>query len=383
METADVVVVGGGVMGLSIAYNLARRGVRRVSVIERRYVGSGASTRNACGITDQFGAKENITLAKESKRIFEGLSKELGFNILYVRGGNLLIATTERVAKILRNNVRTQNSLNVNSRLLSFSEVEELFPYVSGEGIINASYDFTDGKIHHDAVVWAYERASKRLGVEVDTYTEVKAIEVEGGGVRSVLTDRGGIKTEVVVNAAGILSGDVARMAGVELPIKPHRVEAMVTEPLRYFLDPRILSLAEHLFLTQTLRGELMGGVTVTKEPSSITLQSSLSFLENFAKGIVKLVPRLRFVNLMRQWVGYFDVTPDGSPILGPVDGVAGFIQANGFNGYGFTLAPVVGRLIAEWITAKKPSIPLEPYHLSRFREGRLLHESTVSPQTL
>lgn len=379
MEKADVVVVGGGVVGLSIAYNLAKRGVRKIAVIERRYVGSGASTRNACGITDQFGAKENIALAKESKRIFEDLSKELGFNILYVRGGNLLIATTEREAKILRNNVRTQNSLGVNSRLLSPSDVEDNFPYMSSESIINAAYNPTDGKVHHDAVVWAYERASERLGVEVDTYTEVKALTVEGGAVKSVITDKGEIKTEIIVNAAGVLSSAVAKMAGVELPIKPYKVEAMVTEPLRYFLDPRILSLAEHLFLTQTLRGELMGGIMVTKEPPSITLQSSLLFLELFASEIVKLMPRLRFVNLMRQWVGYFDVTPDGSAILGPVDGVEGLIQANGFNGHGFTMAPVVGRLIAELITAKRTSIPLEPFHLSRFREGRLLPENTVS----
>jgi len=379
MDRADVVVVGGGVVGLSVAYNLAKRGAGKIAVIEQRYAGSGASTRNACGITTQFGAKENITLAKEGKEIFEELSKELEFNILYLRGGSLLVSSNEKEAKILRSNTRTQNTLGIPSRLLSPSEVEELFPYISGAGIVNASYNPTDGKVHHDAVVWAYKRAAERLGVEVNTYTEVKAIGVEGGEVRSVHTNKGEIKTGIIVNAAGVLAGGVARMAGVELPIKPHRVEAMVSEALKYFLDPRILSISEHLFLTQSLRGELVGGITVTKTPSSITSQSSLTFLEAFAREIVKLVPQLRFVNLMRQWVGYFDTTPDGSPILGPVEEVEGFIQANGFNGYGFTMAPVVGRLIAEWITAKRTSIPIDPFYLNRFRENRLLRENTVS----
>ncbi|MEM3736482.1 MAG: FAD-binding oxidoreductase [Candidatus Bathyarchaeia archaeon] len=378
MGKADVVVVGGGVVGLSTAYNLAKRDVKKVAVLERRYVGSGASTRNACGITDQLGAKENIALAKESKKIYENLSKELSFNILYVRGGGLIIATTEREARILRDNVATQNSLGVNSRLLTPGEVRELVPCINGEAVINASYDPTDCKAHHDAVVWAYERAAKRLGVEINTYTEVKAIEVEGGKVRSVITDRGDVETEVVVNAAGMFSSDVAKMAGIELPIKLRRVEAMVTESLKYFLDPRILSLNEHLFLTQTLRGELMGGMAVDEKLHDVTLQSSLSFLEAFSKKIVKLIPRMQFLNMIRQWVGYFDVTPDGSPIIGPVDEVEGFVQANGFNGYGFTLAPIIGKLVAEWITTGKTSIPIEPYNLNRFKEDRLLPENTV-----
>jgi sarcosine oxidase subunit beta len=377
LEKAEVVVIGGGVVGLSVAYNLVKRGVGKVSVLERRYLGSGASTRNCCGIRSQFGAEENIRLARESKKIFQGLTAELGFNILHIKGGCMMLASTPEEAEILERNVRLQNRLGVNTRLLNPGELRARFPYLNPDKIRAASFDPTDSKAHHDAVVMAYSEACRRLGVELNTYTEVKGFKVEGKAIRAVKTSRGEVKCSRVVNAAGVWSRQVARMAGVNLPNRPLRAEGMVTEPFHYFLDPTIVHLNGPLELTQTLRGELVGGLA-DGEDFSLNLNSSLSFAENFCKRAVEIFPRLKFANLMRQWAGYFDVTPDGSPVLGPAEEVENFFQANGFSGHGFTLAPVVGRLLAEVIAKGKATPSLEPFYPSRFREGKLIVENTA-----
>lgn len=377
LEKAEVVVVGGGVVGLSVAYNLAKKGVGKVAVLERRYLGSGASTRNCCGIRGQFGAEENIQLAKESKKIYENLTAELGFNILHIKGGCLMLASTSEEAEILKNNVSLQNRLGVNSRLLDAGELGGRFPYLNPDSVTAAAFNSTDGKAHHDAVVMAYSEACRRLGVELNTYTEVKGFKVEGKTIKAVESNRGEIECSQVVNAAGVWSRQVAQMAGVSLPNRPLKAEGMVTEPFHYFLDSTIVHLNGPLELTQTLRGELVGGLA-DGEDVSLSLNSSLGFAENFSRRAVEIFPKLGFANLMRQWAGYFDMTPDGSPILGPVDEVENFFQANGFSGHGFTLAPVVGRLLANLMVNEKTALPVEAFYLRRFREGKLIVENTA-----
>lgn len=365
-DRAGAVIVGGGAVGLGIAYRLVEMGMKGVVVIEKGYLGSGATGRCAGGIRQQWGAEENIVLARESVRLWERLSEELGFNVWFRQGGYLLLAFTEEELASFERNVKLQNSLGVPSRVVGPEEVRRIAPAVEAE-VLGGAYCPTDGIAHHDPVVWGYARAARRLGVEVEPFTEVRAIEVAGGRVKGVKTTRGEIESPVVVNAAGAEARDVARMAGVELPNTPYRREILVTEPLKPFLDPLVISFHHNTYFAQTMRGEVVAG-TGDAEPPAYRMDSSLEFLERTAKALVTLAPRLSGVKVLRQWAGLYDVTPDGKPILGVTDGLEGFIQANGFCGHGFMLSPIVAKLVAELVVDGRTSIPIDSLNLRRFK---------------
>lgn len=377
MEKVAVAVIGGGITGLAVAYNLAKLGVNRVVVFERGYPGIGATGRSGGGIRAQFSTPETIILARESERLFEGLSEELNFNVLFRQGGYLFLAYTEEEVKQYKENVKLQNSLGVRSRFIQPEEAAEIVPDLNADIILGATYFERDGVAVHQGALWGYAQAARRLGVKFSPFTEVKSINVEANAVRSVLTSRGSVETDCVVNAAGAHSAPIAESVGVSLPIKPYRREALATEPMKPFFDPMIVSLkGEWLF--QTLRGEVVGGVSDNDEPPSYNINSSLKFLQQTAKSWTRIIPRLRGVNVIRQWAGLYDVTPDSKPILGQVEEVQGFLQACGFSGHGFMLAPIVGQLLAELIVNGKPTIPLQPFLLKRFERAEITRETAV-----
>ena len=375
MDRADVVIIGGGVTGLSTAYHLAEKGVEDVCILEKEYLGSGASRRNAGGIRAQFGQRHNIVLARESIRMWESLSEELDFNVLYDQGGYLFLVGSEAKLEDLRGWVDRQNSLGVPSEFLAPREIEERFSFIDVEAVVGGSFSKEDGNAHHDAVVWGFEKNCRDLGVGINQCTEVEEIEAERGGVVGVQTNRGYIKTHTVVKAAGAHSRELAAQLGVELPIEPFRREILVTEPLKHFFDTAVIALESGFYCRQTLRGEVLMGVADPEEGPSWSIRSSLKFLRLVARAATKLIPALGVASVMRQWAGLYDNTPDNTPILGPVEGVERFIQASGFSGHGFMLSPIVGRLLAEYVATGETSLDLEPFLLRRFEEEELLAE--------
>lgn len=361
-------IVGAGVNGLGIAYRLALEGVEDVVVLEKRYLGYGASGRNGGAIRQQWGVKEKIILARESLKIWEGLSEELNYHTLLRRGGSLMLALTEEDTMEFKENVRLQKSLGVETKHLEPEEAGEILPLLSTDKVLGATFCPSDAVALPFSVLWGYERAARKRGVELNTFTEVTDIRVSEGEVKSVLTNRGEIKTPVVVNAAGAYSKEVAKMAGVDLPNKPSRREALVLEPLKPFLNPMILVPHNGLWMNQTLRGEVIGGVDTSGEVS-YSLRASIGFLEKFARAATDIIPQFKHLKVLRQWAGLQDTTPDERPILGEVDEVRGFIQANGFGDYGLTISPVVAKLIAELIVDGKTSYPLDALNFRRFRK--------------
>ncbi|RLG72508.1 MAG: FAD-dependent oxidoreductase [Methanobacteriota archaeon] len=375
---ADVVVVGAGVVGLSIAYHLCKRGLTNVVVLDKTHLNGGASGRCGGGIRAQWGTKENILLAKESIRFFERINTELGCNTFFRQGGYLFLAFTKEQAEQLEKNVRLQNSLGVKSRMLSPEEAKEIVPALSVERVLAASFHDKDGVIFPWPVVWGFAERVKEMGGEICEHTRVVGIDAPGGRVKRVKTDRGEIETRVVVNVAGPWSAEIAKMVGVELPITPVRHEIMVTEPIKPFLDPMLVSLETGLYLSQTMRGELIGGVSIPDERPGIQYGSTLLFLRRMARVVTELLPQAAKLRVLRQWAGHYDMTPDAKPILGDVDGFERFIQANGFSGHGFMISPAVGRLISELIVDGKPSMSLEPFSLERFLVGKVEREKVV-----
>jgi len=378
--SADYVVIGAGIMGLSIAYHLAKRGVTKVVVVDRSYLCGGASGRNGGGVRAQFSSESNIRLMQESIRICSDFASEMKINVWFRQGGYLFTVRSEKRAEALRASVVRQQKCGLRSELLEPEEARELVPELSTEGVVLASFNPDDGVVFPWPFVWGYAQAAARLGVEIVTHTDVVGFDTSSSGrrIESVITTRGKIATHEVVNAAGAWSPEVARLLGVDLPNKPHRHEICSTEPLKPWLKPLVADLDSGLYFSQSMRGEIVGGISNEQVPHGIDHQSSTRFLGLYARALTRSVPVLGKVKVLRQWAGCYDLTPDANPIVGPVDEVEGFYQASGFMGHGFMMAPVMGKLIAQWLVERNESPLFERWNLRRFKEGKLLSEGMI-----
>ncbi len=376
-------IVGGGIMGLSIAYHLARRGVTNVTVVEKSYLCGGASGRNGGGIRAQWSSEANVRLMQESIRICGEFASEMKINVWFRQGGYLFVVRSEERAAALRASAELQQRCGLRTELLTPREAQRIVPELEPGGprpIVAASYNPDDGVVFPWPFVWGYAQAASKLGVEILTHTGVTGFETSRGGSRieAVRTTRGRIEAREVVNAAGAWSPEIARLLGVELPNTPHRHEICSTEPLKPWLKPLVADLDTGLYFSQSMRGEIVGGISNAEVPHGIDQQSSARFLGLYAKALTETVPVLGRVKVLRQWAGCYDLTPDANPIVGPVDEVEGFYQASGFMGHGFMMAPVMGKLIAQWLV-ERTDLPLfERWNLRRFKEGRLLSEGMI-----
>lgn len=373
----EVAIVGAGVSGLTIAYELVQRGVTDIVVLEKSYLGGGDSGRNGGGVRAQWTTPENIALAKGSIEAFREFSSRHGYNIWFRQGGYLFLAFTPEEAGALERNAAFQRQHGVRTELLSPAEMRSLVPAMELREVQVGAYHRGDGVLVPYPVLWGYLDAIREAGVEVFPFTEVAGIELEGGQVRGVQTTRGHLKAPAVVDAAGPWSAEVAAMAGVRVPTQPFRHEILATEPLKPFLDPMVVTLSDGFYMSQTMRGELVGGVTVPGDPTH-SWESSLEFLRRFSRRAIQLVPRLAAVRVQRQWAGSYDVSPDHNAILGDVPDCPGFYLACGYSGHGFMISPMIGRLVAELIaTGRRPPL-LEPFLLSRFQRREVEEETLV-----
>lgn len=378
-DNAEVVIVGAGIMGLAIAYNLARNhGVTAVTVIDKGYLCGGASGRNGGGVRAQFSSAENIQLMQESIRICRDFAHEMKINIWLRQGGYLFLVRSEAGRRTLERSVAVQNEHGLGTRMLMPQEAQRIVPELSIEGVVAASYNPDDGVVFPWPFVWGYAHAAQRLGVEIATFTEVAGIRTRGTRIEAVITDKGEIRTHRVVNAAGAWSPEVARLLGVELPNHPHRHEICSTEPLKLWLKPLVADLGSGLYFSQSMRGEIVGGISNEDVPPGLDMGSSHRFLALYGRALVRACPVLGSVKVLRQWAGCYDLTPDANPIVGEIDEVEHFYQASGFMGHGFMMAPVMGRLLAEHIAEGKDSPLFQRWNLRRFKEGRLLQESMI-----
>ena len=382
-RSAEVLVVGGGVVGLSIAYNCAKMRIGKVLLIDKGKIGRGASSRNLGGVREQFSNEPMIKLTQYSIDIWEKLSGELQWNVLFDQKGYLMLARTEAQAEQIHQNVKLQNSLGVKSVLLSRERVLEMLPQLKSDDVICASFNNRDGSVHHDAVLWGYERAARRMGVEILEDVECFKFVSSSGEIKGTETSAGLILAKKLVNATGVFSKDLAATVGVDLPIKSYRREVVVTESYKHFLKPVFWDLSTGLLLSQTLRGEVLCDTRDPWNEESRETTVSLTFIKKLAKELHELFPQLTGLNLLRQWSGSYDVTPDGSPILGEDDTVKGLYFASGFTGHGLMVAPALGRLFSEYISSgKKPEL-LRPFRLSRFAEGKPIMEPLVAGRKL
>jgi sarcosine oxidase subunit beta len=377
---ADVVIVGAGVMGLAIAYNLAARGGRRIVVLDEHYLAWGASGRNGGGVRQQWSTEMNVRLMQESTELCAHFAEEMGINVWMRRGGYLFLARTKAAGSRLEHNVALQNRCDLPTRMIALEEARELVPELEiGPGVgggarsfVAACYNPTDAIVFPWPFLWGYARAAERRGVKIQTGVPVTAIERRGDDF-VLTTPAGALTAGRVVCAAGAWSPRVARLAGGVLPDRPVRHEILSTEPLKPFLKPMVSVIESGLYVSQSLRGELVGGVSMPEEPNpegEVRLGSRLSFLTTMAQGLVALMPRLGHVKVVRQWAGPYDVSPDGNPIVGELPGVPGFYVVCGFGGHGFMMAPVVARHYAAYLDGEAPHPFFTAWRADRFAAG-------------
>ncbi|MGD2147179.1 MAG: FAD-binding oxidoreductase [Anaerolineae bacterium] len=381
METAAAVVIGGGVMGASTAYHLAKRGCKDVLLLEREQLfGTQATGKCAGGIRYQFGTEINVRLSQLSLPMLHRFEDELGQPIDLRMCGYLFLLTEPRDVEAFRGNVDMQGRLGAETEWLTPSEIAELVPDIDLRGVLAGTFNRGDGLADPNSVVQGYVSGAARLGATLRTGVEVVDIQVENGRVRGVVTDQGTVSTPVVVNAAGPWAGVVGEMAGLEIPVVPLRRQIVVTGPLAAVPDnfPFVIDFAKSLYFHPEGEGILTGMSNPDETPGFDQSVDKAWELVHLAAAMERL-PLLEAASLANRWAGLYEVSPDAHPILGRVLGLEGFYCVNGFSGHGFMHGPVCGLLLAEEILdGAAHTLDIAPLRLDRFEDGREIVEYNV-----
>jgi len=378
-KKADVVIVGGGVNGCSLAYQLAKRNLK-VVLCEKSFLCSGSTGRCGAGIRQQWSTRENAELAINSIKIFEKLEKELGQDIGLRQGGYLIIVHDEADMKQANKNVAMQKSLGLDVSILTPDEILNIVPILDIKGMhaVGATFCPTDGHVDPFKTTYAYAHEAISHGAKLYKFTEVQGIKKNNGKIDSVQTSNGKITTDLVINAAGAWSKQIAEMIDVKLPNKPFRKEILVTERVKPVFEAMVISFKDGIYFSQQEEGQILGGIPIPNEKPGYFTVPTFDFLHHMSKTLVRYAPALKYVNVIRQWTGYYDITPDARPIIGEVERVKGFIQCNGFSGHGFMLSPMVTKILTEYIVDGKTPQILNSLNLSRFKGKKITREVSV-----
>jgi sarcosine oxidase, subunit beta len=371
-----VVVVGAGIVGLYTAVHLARSGAGPILVLDRGFLSSGASGRNGGGVRQQWETPATVRLARESVAAYRRFGRDFGYNPWFRQGGYLFLAENDAELAHLRKVHALVTSEGLPSRVLSPEQVAEHIPGLAAGTVVGGTYLGSDGTLYPFPAVWGVYEAARAGGVEVALGVEALGVESAEGRVRAIRTSEGRVETSVVVNAAGGWSAEFARRSGLEIPNSPTRHEILATEPMKPFLDPMVARVSDGLYFSQTMRGELVGGLTMRDGVGTEGgMPSSPRFLREMSRALVRLIPRLGSLGVLRAWSGFYDDTPDGFPLIGEDPRQKGFVHANGFGGHGFMLAPAASLRVAR--AAMGEATDLDP---NLFGPGRFLDPHRAAP---
>jgi sarcosine oxidase subunit beta len=378
-DSPDAVVVGGGVVGCSIAYHLALGGAR-VVVVERETLGSQSTGRCAGGVRRQFSSLPNVLMQQLSVRMLAGLEAETGVDPEFRHIGYLFVLTRENDLADFRRFIPMWHGAGVSdARWLEADDVRELAPLIRGADILGGTFCPTDGIASPHAVTLAYSGAAKRLGVRFMEGVAVEAITRKGSRVEAVRTPAGEIATAAVFNCAGAWAGAVGGMAGIDIPVEPYPRNIFVTDPMPGVSrqHPMTIDFATSFYFHPEGDGMLFG-MGMPDEKPSFDVDVDWGVLDTMAEVIDRRAPRLGTAGIQAAWAGLYEVTPDHQPILGPVDELDGFWCACGFSGHGFQQAPAVGYLLAQWFFGAAPEVPLDIFAHRRFTTGNVEPERNV-----
>lgn len=363
-----IVIVGAGILGLYTAYHLARAGAGPITVLDRGWLSNGASGRNGGGVRQQWETRATVRLARESVAAYRRFGREFGYNIWFRQGGYLFLAETGAEQQHLSQVVSTIRSEGLEGRLLRPDELRRYAPGLETRGLVGGSYLGSDGTVYPFPALWALSEAVRRLGVELRLGTAVTGFRIQDGRVTGVGTSEGPVAASTVVNAAGGWSGELSALAGLSVPNRASRHEILATEPLKPFLDPMVTRLRDGLYFSQTMRGEVVGGLSLPHPAGTQRgMPSSATFLRAMARALVAILPPIRHLGVLRAWAGFYDDTPDGLPVVGEDPRLRGFVHANGFGGHGFMLAPAASRRVAQAVLGERSDLDPGLFSIARF----------------
>jgi sarcosine oxidase, subunit beta len=376
---AGVVVVGGGVMGTSIAFHLAEAGVPGVVLIERDQLASGSSSKAAGGVRAQFSDPLNVQLGARSLEAFARFADRPGQEIDFRRVGYLFLLSRPEDVAVFEQSVQLQNRLGVPSRLLDPAEAQRLSPPVDTGGLLAAAFSPDDGLATPEAVVQGYAAGARRHGAHIETGCELLDVRVAGDEIRAVVTSKGTIETPAVICAAGAWSSRVGAMVGVDLPVTPYRRQVVVTEPVPGLPDdlPMTIDLASTFYFHREGPGLLMG-MSLDDEPPGFNLDRDDAWIPWLVEAIARRAPSLAEVGVTGGWAGLYEVTPDHNALIGEAARPARFLYATGFSGHGFLQGPAVGEVVRDLFLGHPPPVDVAPLTADRFDQGRDRHEHNV-----
>jgi sarcosine oxidase subunit beta len=375
-QVADVVIIGGGVIGLSIAYHLGQKKAGMIVLLEKGQLGEGSTSRCVGGIRTQFSTEINILFSLESMKTFDRFEEEFGVNPEFKRIGYLFLATTDQDVKVFQQNLILQKQFGIPVEWLHPDEIRRRFPYLKMDDILGGTFSPRDGYAGPSEVLSGFAGGAKRTGVRIYEGVEAKEILVDKGKVTGVRTNGGEISSPVVVNAGGPYASLVAEMAGLRIPVKPLRRQVFVTAPFHLTDQTIPLTIDFHRgwYFRQEVDGFLLSG-PLDREPSFNTNTDYEAMVEASENAIYR-VPALEKAQIARGWAGLYEISPDNHAILGKVPGLEGFILANGFSGHGFQHSPAVGKVISELILeGKAKTIDISSLSIERFERGELILE--------
>lgn len=379
---ADVVIVGGGVVGASAAYHLAAAGAGKILLLEREpALGTGATGRCAGGFRLQFSSEINIRLSLASIPLIVGFTELHGLPLDLVQDGYLFLVRDERSWSASSAAAERQRQLGVPVELLDAAAVADLMPGLATDGIVGATYCPLDGIADPSGLTLGFATAARRAGAEIRTGVQVSSIESDGGRVTGVATSAGPIATSVVVNATGPWAAQLAATAGVPLPVEPLPRHVVVTGAFKGVPARRtlVVDAATNFYFHREGAGVLMGMPARNERTTFETRVDEAYVADELLPTALRVLPPIEEAPIVSRWVGLYEMTPDRHPIIGRVPGLEGLILANGFSGHGFQHAPIVGRLLAELIVeGRARTVDISRLDLGRFDRGEPIRESLV-----
>ena len=377
-RTAEVVIVGGGCMGASVAYHLARLGVTDVVLLEReKMLGTGSTGRNAGGVRHQFSNEANIRLSIESIALMERFADAVGHPIDFHQHGYLFLLSSPASVEAFERNVGLQRGLGVDVQWLDAREAAALAPGLSVDGVLAATFCQRDGIADPNGVTTGFARTAQSLGVAVERDVEVTAIDVVADRIAAVETTRGSIATRTVVNAAGPYARRLGLMAGADVPVDPIRRHIFIAAPSAGAGPAGFDVPSSHImvidfettFYFHREGAGLLFGMGDRQETPTFDTTVQWDFLPQVIDVAVTRLPALADASISHAWAGLYEMSPDGNPIVGAADGVEGLYLINGFSGHGFQHSPAAGRILADVITGRDPQFDLTPFSAARFAQ--------------
>jgi sarcosine oxidase, subunit beta len=376
---AGVVVVGGGVIGTSIAFHLAEAGVPDVVLVERDQLASGSTSKAAGGVRAQFSDPLNIQLGARSLRAFAEFGARPGHQIDFRRVGYLFLLSRAEDVAVFERSIELQHQLGVPSRLIDPDEARRLSPAVDPAGLLAAAFSPEDGLATPEAVVHGYAAGARRHGAHIETGCELLEVPLRGEAVAAVVTSKGVVETPVLVCAAGAWSRQVGAMVGVELPVTPSRRQVVLTEPVPGLPErfPMTIDLTSSFYFHREGPGLLMG-MSLADEPPGFNLERDDAWIPRLGEAIARRAPSLADVGVAGGWAGLYEVTPDDNALIGEARQPARFLYATGFSGHGFLQGPAVGEVVRDLVLGRPPPVDVAPLAVDRFHEGRDRHERNI-----